>query len=115
MTLEQDIREHVGIYLRYEMDLPTLHAWFADATWNVGQGGDQEATNLTFRIESALAEHTSGYTTEDDFRRELVTLFQEHWVANFERLDHQIERWPIRRARLRLSGVANREHEAAPA
>lgn len=115
MALEQDIRDHVGLYLKHDLDFGPFHVWFAGATWNVVQTGDQEATDLAFRIESAIAEFTGGYTTEDDFRRELVALFQDHWVARFETLDHQMERWPIMRARLRLSGASNREHEAAPA
>lgn len=113
MTLEQDIREHIGLYLMGALDLSEFEAWLVGATWNIQQSGDQEATDLTFRVESALAEMTGGYTTENDLRHGLTPLLQVHWASPFEILDHQVERLETRRACLRFGVHTTREEVLA--
>lgn len=115
MTLEQDIRDHLALYINSHDDesLDAFRRWFSLATWNVARGNDPAAHALTFQVEAALAEFTGGYTTEDDLRAALFELAADGW-ARFAvvRLDPmfkpvQEERWETRTAGLRLSAGAS--------
>ncbi len=109
MSLEQDIRDHVGLYLNSFLDVDQFEDWCVATTWNVEQSGTEGATDLTFRIESALAEFTSGLTTENELRHTLAPILQVQWASPFEVLDHQVERLATRRSSLQFGVRRARE------
>jgi len=113
MTLAQDIRDHVALYVTRDLDLQEFEDWLVSKTWNVGQTGEQAAVDLTFAVERALSELTSGYGSEDDFRLFLVLLLQEHWARSFSILRQQNER-PASGG-LRVSSGARTELVGGPA
>jgi hypothetical protein len=112
MLLEQDIRAFVTRYLAREVDREEFERLFVGGTWDVARSGDRRIVDLTFRIEGALAEMTSGYATEDDLRRELVGIFQDQWLASVELIDHQVERLTVKQAKLRFSAAGNEPAKA---
>lgn len=116
MTLEQDIRDHLALYINSHRDgsLDAFRRWFSLATWNVSRAHEPTAHALTFGVEAALSEFTSGYTTEDDLRIALFELAATTGWAQFAVLRTntkaklvQSERWETRTAGLLLSAAAS--------
>jgi hypothetical protein len=59
-SLAVDIRERVTTFLAGELTRPEFQEWLVANTWNVEQSGDPQATDLTYEIRLALAEHSRG-------------------------------------------------------
>jgi hypothetical protein len=59
-SLAVDIRERVIVFLAGELTLPQFQEWLVANTWDVEQRGDPHATDLTYEIKLALAEHSRG-------------------------------------------------------
>ena len=59
-SLAADIRERVTAYLAGELPRPQFQEWLIANTWDVEQRGDPRATDLTYKIKLALAEHSRG-------------------------------------------------------
>jgi hypothetical protein len=59
-SLAEDIREQVTAFLAGELTRPQFQEWLVTNTWDVEQRGDPQATELTYEIKLALAEHSRG-------------------------------------------------------
>ena len=59
-SLAVDIRERVTAYLAGELTRSQFQEWLVANTWDVEQRGDSQATDLTYEIKLALAEHSRG-------------------------------------------------------
>jgi hypothetical protein len=54
------IRERVTAYLTGDLTRSQFQDWLVANTWDVEQRGDAQATDLTYEIKLALAEHSRG-------------------------------------------------------
>jgi hypothetical protein len=59
-SLTADIRERVTAFLAGELTRTQFQDWLVANTWDVEQRGDPQATDLTYEIKLALAEHSRG-------------------------------------------------------
>jgi len=59
-SLAVDIRERVIAFLAGELTLPRFQEWLVEKTWDVEEHGDPTATDMTYEIKLALAEHSRG-------------------------------------------------------
>ncbi len=71
---ELALREHLANYLADVESPDDFKDWLVGATWGIDETGDRSAIALTYDIKLALAEHSSGHSTEDELRRELQPL-----------------------------------------
>jgi hypothetical protein len=78
MISSSQIREQLTRFLNGSIDLATFEEWLLQNTWNIHQGGSDAAESLTFAVEEALSEHSSGHITEQQLRKELHDLVQNH-------------------------------------
>lgn len=72
--LEATIRGRLESYLAGEASLDEFTDWFVRASWNIRATDDPAAAELVYSIELALAEHSGGILTDDEFRGELANL-----------------------------------------
>lgn len=79
MALAEDIRARVLAYLAGDTTLRDFEDWLTEETWDV-HSHDPEAADVAYAVKRLIAEHTSGYRTEDDLKRSLVPLVQAAWV-----------------------------------
>lgn len=70
-TLESAIYGRLDAFLSGALSLEDFTAWLVGATWNIEQMGNTGAIDVAFAIELALAEHSSGLLTLEEFRTEL--------------------------------------------
>ena len=59
-SLAVDIRERVISFLAGELTLPQFQEWLVEKTWDAEEHGDPKATDMTYEIKLALAEHSRG-------------------------------------------------------
>ena len=59
-SLAVGIRERVTAYLAGDLTRAQFQEWLVANTWDVEQRGDPQATDLTYEIKLALAEHSRG-------------------------------------------------------
>jgi hypothetical protein len=65
------IREQVGSFLSGNLTLPQFQDWLVANTWDIEEHGDSHATDLTYEIKLALAEHSRGDITGDELRNRM--------------------------------------------
>jgi hypothetical protein len=75
--LEQSIRQHLVDYLAGQISLDDFTSWLVGATWNVASTESAGAAELTYSVELALAEHSSGLLSDEELRAELRALSQD--------------------------------------
>jgi hypothetical protein len=80
-NLETAIRNHLVSYVAGELSLEAFTSWLVSASWDIAGAGDEDAAQLAYSIELALAEHSSGLLTDDELRAELQR-FSEHVRLN---------------------------------
>jgi len=76
MVSSSQIREQMARFLDGSIDLTIFEDWLISNTWNIHQDGSEAAESLTFAIEEALADHSSGRMTEQQLRKELYDIIQ---------------------------------------
>jgi hypothetical protein len=62
------IREQVTSFLSGNLTLPQFQEWLVANTWDVEEHGDAHATDVTYEIKLALAEHSRGDISGDELR-----------------------------------------------
>jgi hypothetical protein len=62
------IRERVDAFLAGDLTLPQFQEWLVANTWDVEERGDPHATDLTYEIKLALAEHSRGDISGHELR-----------------------------------------------
>jgi hypothetical protein len=62
------IRERVNSFLAGDLTLLQFQDWLVANTWDVEEQGDPHATDLTYEIKLALAEHSRGDISGDELR-----------------------------------------------
>jgi hypothetical protein len=62
------IREQVNSFLSGNLTLPQFQEWLVANTWDVEERGDAHATDVTYEIKLALAEHSRGDISGDELR-----------------------------------------------
>jgi hypothetical protein len=67
-SLALDIRERVISFLAGELTLPQFQEWLVEKTWDVEGQGDPKATDVTYEIKLALAEHSRGDISWNELR-----------------------------------------------
>jgi hypothetical protein len=67
-SLAVDIRERVIAFLAGDLPLPEFQEWLVANTWDVEEHGDPHATDVTYEIKLALAEHSRGDISGDELR-----------------------------------------------
>lgn len=72
--LERAIRAQLVSYLAGESSLDEFKAWLVSATWNPGFAEEPRANRLASRIRLALAEHSGGFSSDEELRHELTSL-----------------------------------------
>jgi hypothetical protein len=65
------IRERVNSFLAGDLTLLQFQDWLVANTWDVEEQGDPHATDLTYEIKLALAEHSRGDISEDELRERM--------------------------------------------
>jgi hypothetical protein len=60
MVSSSQIRNRLALFLSREIDLDSFEDWFVQNTWNIHLSGSTAAEALTFAIEEALSEYSSG-------------------------------------------------------
>jgi hypothetical protein len=73
-SLERELRDHVQAYLAGAATLDQLKDWLAAVTWHIDKESDDPATKAVHEVHLALADQSSGLTTEDEMREELLRL-----------------------------------------
>jgi hypothetical protein len=73
-SLDHEIQQQLGWYLRGEISLADFEAWLVPATWDVSPQSDPAAHGLATAITLRIAEFTNGDWSEDELRRELDQL-----------------------------------------
>ena len=67
-SLAIDIRAAVIAFLAGELTLPQFQEWLVATTWDIERRGDPTATDLTYEIKLALAEHSRGDISWNELR-----------------------------------------------
>ena len=75
--LETTIRRHLTRYLAGDTSLDAFIDWFVGVAWTIEESGGPEARELTYAIELALAEASSGLLTPQELRAELEALSRQ--------------------------------------
>ena len=70
-SLALDIRAAVIAFLAGELTLPQFQEWLVAHTWDVEGHGDPTATDVTYEIKLALAEHSRGNISSRDLHQRL--------------------------------------------
>jgi hypothetical protein len=83
--IEQSIRQHLADYLAGNISLDDFTSWLVGATWNVWNAGSTGAAELTYSVELALAEHSSGLLPDEELRAELRALSRDDILAHQQR------------------------------
>ena len=72
MVSASQIRNELAFYIAGVISLKAFEDWFVVETWNVASSGSKAAEIVTFEIEGALSEYTSGYISEARLRQLLT-------------------------------------------
>lgn len=80
------MRDHLALFLAGDVSLDTFTDWLVGATWNRDTMGDAAASQLAYSIEFVLAEHSSGFLSEDELRSELQQFSQRRALASIHRV-----------------------------
>lgn len=75
--LETTIRRHLARYLAGDASLDAFVDWFVGVAWSIEETGSPEARELTYAIQLALAEASSGLLTPHELRGELEALSRQ--------------------------------------
>ncbi len=73
-SLERDIRDHLLAYLNGDATLDQFKDWLISKTWRMPDGIDSAAIELSYEVQLALADQSSGLTTETELRDALADL-----------------------------------------
>jgi len=73
-SLAHTMRARLAAYLAGTATLKSVYDWLVAETWDIEQRHDPEAEALTYEIKGPLAEHSSGFISEDELRRLLRPL-----------------------------------------
>jgi hypothetical protein len=75
--LETSIRQRLACYLAGDMSLNDFQDWLVGATWHIDDKVAPEAAELTYSIEHALAEASTGLLSREELDAELRSLLGE--------------------------------------
>lgn len=73
-SLERLIRDHLLEYLNGAATLDQLKDWLISETWSKREGVDTAAIELSYEVHLALADQSSGLTTEAELQDALGDL-----------------------------------------
>ncbi len=73
-SLDREIRDHLLDYLKSAATLDQFKDWLISATWDSGDDSESTAMQLTYEIQLALADQSTGITTESELRDVLSDL-----------------------------------------
>ena len=80
LMLDIHIRQRISDYVSDRISLRDFQHWLVSSTWGIDPATDPAASDLTYKVELALAEYTSGHMTEAELRRELDALTRTYSV-----------------------------------
>jgi hypothetical protein len=66
------IRDQVTSLLSGNLTLPQFQEWLVANTWDVEEQGDPHATDVTYEIKLALAEHSRGDISRTQLQNRLL-------------------------------------------
>jgi hypothetical protein len=72
--LEREIRDHLLDYLNGDATLDQFKDRLISVTWNVPDSVDSAAIEFSYEVQLALADQSSGLTTEPELRNALADL-----------------------------------------
>ena len=70
-SLDRELRDRLLDYLRGAVTLDQFKDWLAAVTWEIDERDDSPVAELVYEVHFALADQSSGLTTEDEMREEL--------------------------------------------
>jgi hypothetical protein len=80
-SLDRELRDRLQAYLTGTLTLDPLKDWLVAVTWHIDKESDDPATMAVYEVHLALADQSSGLTTEDEMREELSRLARPVRVA----------------------------------
>ena len=73
-SLDRELRDRLLEYLRGAATLVQLKDWLVAATWEIGKHDNDPTVERAYEVHLALADQSSGLTSEDEMRVELTRL-----------------------------------------
>jgi hypothetical protein len=73
-SLDREIRDRLLDYLSGAATLDQLKDWLISVTWDIPEDADKAARELSYEIQLALGDQSSGLTTESELRAALADL-----------------------------------------
>ncbi len=73
-SLDRQVRERLLDYLSGTTTVDQFKDWLISVTWNRQDGVDSAAMELSYEVHLAMADQSSGLTTEDELREALSEL-----------------------------------------
>jgi hypothetical protein len=76
-SLELAIHEHLAEYIAGKSQLDELKSWLIGATWGLDRTQPVPGIELANKLKLALAEHSGGYSTDEELSETLEGLLSE--------------------------------------
>ena len=73
-SLDREIRDRLLDYLSGAATLDQFKDWLISVTWEMSEDADKAARELSYEIQLALGDQSSGLTTESEMREALAGL-----------------------------------------
>jgi hypothetical protein len=73
-SLDRVLRDQLQAYLEGALTLDQLKDWLVGVTWHIEKDDDDPITKAVYEVHLALADQSSGLTTEDEMREELFRI-----------------------------------------
>ena len=73
-SLDREIRDHLLDYVSGAATLDQFKDWLISVTWDMPEDADTAARELSYEIQLALGDQSSGFTTESEMREALADL-----------------------------------------
>lgn len=73
-SLDREMRDRLLDYLSGAATLDQFKDWLISVTWDMPEDADKAARELSYEIQLALGDHSSGLTIESEMREALADL-----------------------------------------
>ena len=84
MVSSSQIKEQLARYLEDRISLAQFEDWFIPSTRDIRKSHSDAAIMLSFDVEGALVEHSSGILNDDEFRNDLTQLvYRDNMFVTF--------------------------------
>lgn len=73
-SLDREIRDRLLDYVSGAATLDQFKDWLISVTWDMPEDADTAARELSYEIQLALGDQSSGFTTDSEMREALADL-----------------------------------------